>query len=68
VLPMLRVHWVDEHLYRLGIDRLWRADRRQISLVDCVSFEFMVYQGIETAVAVDPDFADAGFSVMPEQV
>jgi predicted nucleic acid-binding protein len=65
VLPMVRVHWVDEHLYRLGVDRLWRADRRHVSLVDCVSFEFMVYQGIETALAVDPDFADAGFSVMP---
>ena len=65
VLPMVRVHWVDDHLYRLGVDRLWREDRRHISLVDCVSFEFMVYQGIETALAVDPDFAGAGFAVLP---
>lgn len=65
VLPMARVQWVDERLYRLGVDRLWREDRRHVSLVDCVSFEFMVYQGIETALAVDPDFSNAGFSVMP---
>lgn len=65
VLPAVRVHWVDEHLYRLGTDRLWRADRRQISLVDSVSFEFMVFQGLHTALAVDPDFADAGFAVTP---
>ena len=65
ILPAIRVHWVDDHLYRLGADRPWRADRRQISLVDSVSFEFMVYQGIETALAIDPDFADAGFAVVP---
>ena len=29
VLPAVRVRWVDDHLYRLGIDRLWREDRRQ---------------------------------------
>lgn len=65
VLPAVRVRWVDEHLYRLGVDRLRREDRRQISLVDCVSFEFMVYQGIDAALAVDPHFAEAGFRVLP---
>ena len=65
VLPVVRVHWVDEPLYRLGIDRLWRADRRQVSVVDSVSFEFMVLHGITTTLAVDPHFAQAGFTVMP---
>lgn len=65
VLPVVRVHWVDEDLYRLGVDRLWRLDRRQISVVDSVSFEFMRRQGIETALAADPHFADAGFMVVP---
>jgi predicted nucleic acid-binding protein len=65
VLPVLRVRWVDEPLYRLGTDRLWREDRRQVSLVDCVSFEFMSLQGLGTALAVDPHFAEAGFVVLP---
>jgi predicted nucleic acid-binding protein len=65
VLPAVRVQWVDEHFYRLGVDRLRRQSRRQISLVDCVSFEFMIFQGLTTAIAVDPHFAEAGFSVVP---
>jgi predicted nucleic acid-binding protein len=65
VLPVVRVHWVDEHLHRLGVDRLWRLDRRQISVVDSVSFEFMGRQGIHTALAADPHFAEAGFKVLP---
>jgi predicted nucleic acid-binding protein len=65
VLPAIRVHWVDERLYRLGLDRLWREDHRRVSLVDCVSFEFMKRQGLHTALAVDPHFAAAGFDVVP---
>ena len=66
LLPILRVQWVDERLYRIGADRLWREDRRQLSLVDCISFEFMRMQGLTTALAVDPHFAEAGFTVLPE--
>ena len=65
VLPAVRVRWVDDHLYRLGIDRLWREDRRQVSLVDCVSFEFMRMERVGAALAVDVHFADAGFDVLP---
>ena len=65
VLPVVQVRWVDEDLYRLGTDRLWRGDRRHVSLVDSVSFEFMRLQGLGTALAVDPHFVDAGFDVLP---
>jgi predicted nucleic acid-binding protein len=47
------------------VERLWRADRRHLTLVDCVSFEFMTRQGLSTALAVDAHFAEAGFSVVP---
>ena len=66
VLPVVQVRWVDEDLYRLGTDRLWREDRRQMSLVDSVSLEFMRLQRLGTALAVDPHFADAGFNVLPK--
>lgn len=66
LLPLVRVEWVDESLYRLGTERLWREDRRQLSLVDAISFEFMRTHDIRTALAVDPDFAKAGFTVIPE--
>lgn len=67
ILPVVHVHWVDEPLYRQGADRLWREDRRQLSLVDCVSFEFMAREGIDVALAVDPDFTRAGFDVLPSR-
>ena len=35
------------------------------SLVDCTSFEVMRRAGIRTALAVDSDFTDAGFEVIP---
>jgi predicted nucleic acid-binding protein len=65
VLPVVRIRWVDDALYRLGTDRLWREDRRQVSLVDAVSFAFMKHQGLRVALAVDPHFAAAGFEVVP---
>ena len=64
VVPMIRVRWVDEALYRLGTERLWREDRRSLSLVDCVSFEFMNAEGLTTAFAVDRRFSDAGFRLL----
>jgi len=46
VLAPVRVRWVDEALYRLGTDRLWREDRRHVSLVDATSLEFMRSEGL----------------------
>jgi predicted nucleic acid-binding protein len=68
ILPVLGVHWVDEALYRRGTERLWREDRRRLSLVDCVGFEFMTLKGVATAFAIDPHFAEAGFEVLPRPV
>lgn len=65
ILPVVRVHWVDDTISRRGLDRLWREDRRQLSLVDAVSFELMRSLGIGAALALDPHFAEAGFRVLP---
>jgi predicted nucleic acid-binding protein len=65
LLPTIKVFWVDEDLYRRGTERLWREDRRQLSLVDCVSFEFMKAKDLDTAFAIDPHFAEAGFDLVP---
>lgn len=65
ILPVLHVHWVEQDLFRRGADRLWREDRRHLSLVDCVTFECMRLQGVRTAFALDPRFAEAGFELLP---
>ena len=65
VVPLLTIRWVDANLHRKGMKRLTRADRRRLSLVDCVSFETMEREAIGTALAVDEHFRDAGFRVVP---
>src|SRR5687768_5408350 len=51
VFPLLGVFWVDESLYRLAMTALVSADRRDISLVDWVSFEAMRLRGVRLAFA-----------------
>lgn len=65
VVPLLRVVWIDARLHRRASDRLFRLDRRTFSLVDCTSFCAMEADGIQEALALDPDFTDQGFRVVP---
>ncbi len=58
---------VTETLHRRGFARLVARDRRQLSLVDCVSFEFMEEEGIQQALALDRHFEDEGFNTLPSQ-
>jgi predicted nucleic acid-binding protein len=64
VVGVLQVRWVDEALHAAGVAALLTAGRRQLSLVDCVSFELMRRLGLTTAFAFDQDFADQGFSCL----
>lgn len=51
------------------INEAWRRfvaeNDKRYSFTDCVSFALMKRIGLDTAVAVDPDFRRAGFSVLP---
>src|SRR3972149_9815252 len=55
-VPVLQVEWVSETLHRVVVSALLVANRRRISLVDCVSFETMRALGIRKAFAFNPDF------------
>jgi predicted nucleic acid-binding protein len=66
ILQTLRISWVTEELHRLGMDRLLKADRRRVSLVDCVSLCFMEWEGIREAMALDQHFGEQGRRVHPE--
>lgn len=61
VLPVVRLHWVDEPLHREGVAAVLTAGKRQLSLVDCVSFAAMRRLGLATAFAFDQDFQSQGF-------
>lgn len=63
--PVCTVRWVTEAIHRRALDRLLRADRRSVSLVDWVSFGVMEAEGIREVLALDRDFAEAGFRLTP---
>lgn len=65
ILPSLATTWVDEELHRAGVTATLAAGMRRLSLVDCVSFEVMRRQRIDTAFAFDRHFAEQGFATIP---
>ena len=64
VLPMLSVEWVSESLHRRGARRVLEESRRRLSLVDCVSFEFMHEKGIVDVLGLDRHFEEAGYRLL----
>ena len=56
------IEWVDAALHSEALDR-WKRGRRELSLVDEVSFLVMRQRGIRAAFAFDPDFEREGFQV-----
>lgn len=61
VMPLMQVMWVDEETHRLGMTALLTANRRRLSLVDCVSFVLMRRAGINEVFAFDEHFREQGF-------
>jgi predicted nucleic acid-binding protein len=65
VAPLLEVTWIDSAAHRAGVNALLIADRRQLSLVDCTSFETIRRLGLSRVFAFDPHFAEQGCQVTP---
>ncbi len=61
IYPLLSIVWVTQDVHDAGVGALLAAGRRQLSLVDCVSFEVMRRQGVQRVFAFDPHFAEKGF-------
>ncbi len=65
ILPLVNIEFVISELHRSGVSALLSASRRNLSLVDCVSFEMMRTLEIKTAFAFDPHFKGQGFNMLP---
>src|SRR4030042_6170158 len=65
ILPLVNIEFVVPELHRSGVSALLSASRRNLSLVDCVSFEMMRTLEIKTAFAFDPHFKEQGFNTLP---
>ena len=63
--PILRVEWLGQEHHSRAVEQLLTADRRQLSLVDCSSFETMRRLGIDKAFTFDEHFREQGFEVIP---
>ena len=61
ILPLVRIHWVSESDHRSGVTALLTAGRRELSLVDCISFLVMRQLDLRVAFAFDHDFQAQGF-------
>ncbi|MBI2170922.1 MAG: VapC toxin family PIN domain ribonuclease, partial [Chloroflexi bacterium] len=64
ILPVIRVHWVAPEEHQAGVSALLTAGRRNLSLVDCVSFHSIRRLGVSDAFAFDQDFAEQGFRLL----
>jgi len=65
LLPVLTIEWVTQEIHDAGVAALFASARRQLSLVDCVSFKVMRRRGIRHAFAFDLHFDEKGFEAPP---
>jgi len=65
VVPVLAIEWIGQGTHQAAASAVAAAGRRDLSIVDCTSFEVMRQAGIERAFTFDRHFADQGFGVVP---
>ena len=64
VQPLLHVEWVEAVGHGRSVAALLTAGRRQLSLVDCASFEAMRRLGLTNVFAFDQHFGEQGFTCL----
>jgi predicted nucleic acid-binding protein len=65
IVPILQIDWMGEQQHTSSVNDVFTANRRQLSLVDCSSFESMRRLGIEKVFTFDEHFQERGFQVIP---
>ncbi len=65
IVPLLDIRWVDAPVHAAATSALLAAGRKQLSLVDCSSFEIMRRAGIRWAFTLDRHFREYGFECAP---
>lgn len=65
VFPILKIEWIDDFLHRQAFNALLIANKRNLSLVDCTSFNTMRQMNIMKVFTFDKHFAEQGFANLP---
>ena len=63
ILEPVALEWVTRDDHERAVEALLVADRRSLSLVDCVSFEVMRRLNVRECLAFDQHFVEQGFVV-----
>ena len=63
--PLLEVEWIGPEVHHEASAVMLAANRRDLSLVDCVSFAVMRRLGIRRAFTLDEHFREQGFECVP---
>jgi uncharacterized protein len=65
IQPLFNLVWVDETIHNTSLSILKTINLRDLSLVDCTSFEVIRKNNIEKVFTFDRHFADQGFKIVP---
>jgi predicted nucleic acid-binding protein len=65
LVPVVEVQWVDPKTHADAVSTILIANRRDLSVVDCTSFEVMRRLRIGRAFTLDDHFREQGFEVVP---
>lgn len=68
IYPLLVVEWTVESDFEAGAASVLSAQRRDLSLVDCVSFVLMRRMGIHSVFSFDKHFSEQGFEEISEMM
>ena len=66
IVPLLSIRWVDSVIHSAATGALLAANRKKLSLVDCISFEVMRLTAITCAFTFDSHFKEQGFDCLPK--
>ena len=63
--PLLDIEWIGAESHETGVAMLLAANRQDLSLVDCISFDLMRRLGISRVLTLDGHFGEQGFECLP---
>lgn len=64
LMPIINIEWIAQPVHDAATAALFTANRRQLSLVDCVSFEVCRRLKVTNVFAFDKHFNEQGFSLL----
>jgi predicted nucleic acid-binding protein len=64
LVPIVSIEWIDATSHHAGLAAFLTAQKRSLSLVDCISFDTMRRLGMSTAFAYDRHFKEHGYTMI----